>query len=1397
MQISKQRILGLLVLPAVVLAGLVLLRLVSNSHAPVDAQPNAWNKDTSYQAETATPSLPPLAQSASPAAAAAASSVSAPSPAPLWAAPGETTGEKLDPKSASYAKARREGVKPKGRLSPFDPGSLTPLAALRRGDNVVIPLLGGEQVTGKVNLVQQEAGGWVRVGGELTGPRPGSFSLGSSGKNAGGTILLPQEQIAYAITGQPDGLVVMQEKPLSDVICFPIPRPENEPATAVRSLGLQEALPILSSRPAATAVLYLDFDGETVTDPSWNSGNTIVAQPSSLTSAQIAEVWNRVKEDYWPFNIDVTTDRNRYNSAPVGSRMRCIITPTDTAAPGAGGVACLDSFDRAGSWFSSTIPCWVFNSSVVGVAEAVSHELGHTFGLHHDGRTSPAEEYYAGHGTGAVGWGPIMGAAYTKSLVQWSKGEYASANNQEDDLAIIANAANGFGYVADDAGNSRGSAAALNAPGGAVNQTGIISGNNDVDFYVFTVGAGVVSINANPASISPNLDILLQLQNSAGTVVASSNPDTALNASVSYTVAAGTYYITVQGTGRGAVLGDGYSNYGSIGHYSLSGTVPLIPPTITTQPLSQTVAVGSNVAFSVAASGYQPFWYQWKSNGVSIFGAAGATYTISNVQTSQAGNYTVVVSNAGGSATSATAELTVNVPPSITAQPQSQTVTAGNSVAFSVTSSGTTPLSYQWYRNNTAVAGATAASYTTNATQPNDAGDYKVRVSNVAGSVDSAAATLTVQYAPVITQQPQSQNRIAGESVTLVVVATGVPAPTYLWKFNGTNIPGATSTTYTFANFQPANAGSYAVVVSNSLGSVTSSSAVLAVAVCAPAPSGLVGWWPGEGNATDIAGGVNGTVQGGVGFAAGKVGQAFNFDGIASYIRIADTTNLRFTNALTIEAWIYPTSVGTWHNIVSKWNFLDPLQTAYTTVVVPDGRIALGVCASGDQSVTPVVNTVSTNYVRTNQWTHFAATYDGSALRMYINGVCEDQVAYSQGIFPGNEALAIGAAGAVAGGQVVSPFAGLIDEPAVYNRALSASEIAALYNTGSAGKCSLPPTVFTQPANQTVIVGDIATFTVGAGGTPALSYQWRFNGADIPTAMSASLALTNLQLSQAGNYDVIVSNNSGSVTSAVATLIVGTWAHVHFDFETAATSPVWLGATQMVQNTSASHQGTNAIAFTGTYPDFYILTELPQGTTNVEFFFYDDYGPNPPLYQYMSFWLLEATNAGPFAGFMMLDGGWGTTPPMTMNHYYAFGNEEYSASTMGPLRTIGWHKFTFAMRPESVALSVDGTLVFQTNMIRTPRYLKLALCDVCAGWGRMDDLVLTGVTVTQPTLTVSRADNGIRLAWPVSASGFVLQETISPPGNWTNSSAAVVVQGNENVAMIATTGTPKLYRLRK
>jgi hypothetical protein len=152
---------------------------------------------------------------------------------------------------------------------------------------------------------------------------------------------------------------------------------------------------------------------------------------------------------------------------------------------------------------------------------------------------------------------------------------------------------------------------------------------------------------------------------------------------------------------------------------------------------------------------------------------------------------------------------------------------------------------------------------------------------------------------------------------------------------------------------------------------------------CVSPPAGLVSWWPGEGNANDIAGTNNGTLVGGVGFAPGEVGQAFTFDGSTGYVQVADAPSLHCTNALTVEAWVYPTSLGAYHEIVSKW------AGGYTTSVEPDGRIYLSVYSN---TLATSATTLSTTSVPPNQWTHFAATYDGSALRMYINGICENQV---------------------------------------------------------------------------------------------------------------------------------------------------------------------------------------------------------------------------------------------------------------------------------------------------------------------------------------------------------------------------------------------------------------------
>jgi hypothetical protein len=349
---------------------------------------------------------------------------------------------------------------------------------------------------------------------------------------------------------------------------------------------------------------------------------------------------------------------------------------------------------------------------------------------------------------------------------------------------------------------------------------------------------------------------------------------------------------------------------------------------------------------------------------------------------------------------------------------------------------------------------------------PNTAYYYRVRAYNGSGtSGNSGAIAVTTSpppSSPKITSQPRSQTVNVGDTVTFTVIAGGTPPLNYQWWFNGGRVPTATGASLTLTNVQLTSAGNYAVNVSNPLGSTNSSNALLVVnplPPCVAAPSGLVSWWRGEGDANDSVGANSGVLFNGATFAPGKVGQAFSFDGVTSYVRIPDNPSLHLTNALTIEAWVYPTSAGSYYNIVSKWNLPDWLQTSYTTALGPDGRLGFGVCASGDQSITPPVSTTSTNSVPTNQWTHFAATYDGSALRVYLNGICEDQVPYNQGIFPGTDPLAIGSAGAFASGQVISPFAGLIDEPAIYNRALSAAEIQAIYYARSSGKCPLPRVV--------------------------------------------------------------------------------------------------------------------------------------------------------------------------------------------------------------------------------------------------------------------------------------------------------------------------------------------------
>ncbi len=273
-----------------------------------------------------------------------------------------------------------------------------------------------------------------------------------------------------------------------------------------------------------------------------------------------------------------------------------------------------------------------------------------------------------------------------------------------------------------------------------------------------------------------------------------------------------------------------------------------IPAGITGQPLSLAVVAGSEAVFAAAARGTEALSYQWRFNGTPILGANSAVLKLPAVTATNAGSYSIEVSNALGHAVSADAVLTVNaagaaappVAPSIVTAPVDVTVGIGHTATFGVGAGGTSPLSFQWRRDGADIPGATAAVYTIAAAGESDNGDeFTVVVSNAAGSVASGPAVLRVidaasPQAPQISTQPAPLAVLPGATATLAVAASGTAPLTYQWSRNGTPIAGATGAVLVLASVTGLDAGSYSVNVSNGVGSIGSNAAPLIV-IGAPA----------------------------------------------------------------------------------------------------------------------------------------------------------------------------------------------------------------------------------------------------------------------------------------------------------------------------------------------------------------------------------------------------------------------------------------------------------------------------------------------------------------------------------------------------------------------------------
>ena len=226
---------------------------------------------------------------------------------------------------------------------------------------------------------------------------------------------------------------------------------------------------------------------------------------------------------------------------------------------------------------------------------------------------------------------------------------------------------------------------------------------------------------------------------------------------------------------------------------------------------------------------------------------------------------------------------------------------------------------------------------------------------------------------------------------------------------------------------------------------------------CIAPREGLVSWWSGNGDANDLEGRNNGSlVNGAAFFNSGKVDQAFLLDGIDDHVRVEDSASLDITDQLSIEGWIYPTAFTVRYSLIlSKWDAVGVEQRSYGMGLdSTNNKVYFRVSPDGREWGVRVGTVYASSAIPLFQWTHVAGTYDGQSMRIYVDGELSNQVAHDQGIYSGSCDVGLGAGVCGVGyGDFRYPFKGLLDEISIYDRALTTSEIQAIYAAGSNGKC--------------------------------------------------------------------------------------------------------------------------------------------------------------------------------------------------------------------------------------------------------------------------------------------------------------------------------------------------------
>ncbi|MBG90019.1 MAG: hypothetical protein CMO80_24405, partial [Verrucomicrobiales bacterium] len=422
--------------------------------------------------------------------------------------------------------------------------------------------------------------------------------------------------------------------------------------------------------------------------------------------------------------------------------------------------------------------------------------------------------------------------------------------------------------------------------------------------------------------------------------------------------------------------------------------------------------------------------------------------------------------------------------PSVVTPPAPATVSEGSPVGFAVVATGTAPLSYQWRRNGQNIADATNTIYNISSAQPSDAGGYDVVISNVAGVTTSSSATLVVNSPPAITSQPQAQALHVGMTAQFSVLATGSGTLNYQWRKDGVNLPGANAASLSVPGVSTLSAGNYDVVISNVAGSITSSAVALTVD---SAPLLAVG--PASQSTTAS---LQLVTLSSTSFGAQPITYYWRHNGLLRTGAGFSGPNVSFIN--------FTTNLGLWELTIS--NSFGTAVSAPAYVTTPGAPSVLG----QPQDATVLEGQTVTFSMLPNGSQPFRVQWlkDGqflanaSGLSLTISNVT---------------ALDAGGYTAVIG----NTFGFSSSQPATLS-------------------VIVPPVILTQPAHQLISVGGVASFGVNVSSVEAVTYQWRKDGSNLVGQTTSGVSVANAQPVDAGNYDVIVANSAGSVTSSVANL---------------------------------------------------------------------------------------------------------------------------------------------------------------------------------------------------------------------------------------------------------------------